>query len=154
VHHLVGSPTVPGARFQQAHTGAYFKGSGEKKWTNVTKGLPTDYGFASAIHPRDPKTAYLFPLEFPMRMSPAATGAAVWRTRDRGKSWKKLANGLPRGANYEVMRDGMATDRLDPAGVYFGTTSGEIWGSADEGRTWALIASHLPPILSVETATL
>jgi photosystem II stability/assembly factor-like uncharacterized protein len=120
----------------------------------VTKGLPTDYGFASAIHPRDPKTAYVFPLEFPMRMSPAATGAAVWRTRDRGAKWTKLANGLPRGANYEVMREGMATDRLDPAGVYFGTTSGEIWGSADEGRTWALIAQHLPPILSVETATL
>ena len=154
VHHVVASPTVPGARFQQAHTGAYFKDAGEKKWTNVTTGLPTDYGFASAIHPRDAKTAFLFPLEFPMRMSPAATGAAVWRTRDRGKKWTKLANGLPRGASYEVMRDGMATDRLDPAGVYFGTQSGEIWGSADEGRTWALIAQHLPPIYSVETATL
>jgi photosystem II stability/assembly factor-like uncharacterized protein len=154
VHHLVGHPTVAGARFQQNHTGAYFKDAGDKKWTNVTKGLPTDYGFASAIHPRDPKIAYLFPLEFPMRMSPAATGAAVWRTRDRGRSWTKLANGLPRGASYEVMREGMATDRLDPAGVYFGTMSGEIWGSADEGRTWALIAQHLPPILSVETATL
>jgi len=129
VHHVVGSPTVAGARFQQAHTGAYFKDAGEKKWADVTKGLP-------------------------MRMSPAATGAGVWRTRDRGKSWKKLANGLPRGSNYEVMREGLATDRLDPAGVYFGTTNGEIWGSADEGRTWALIAQHLPPILSVETATL
>jgi len=145
---------VPGARFQQAHTGAYFKDSGEKKWTNVTKGLTGDYGFASAIHPRDPKTAYLFPLEFPMRMSPAATGAAVWRTRDRGKTWAKVANGLPRGSSYEVMREGMATDRLDPAGVYFGTTNGELWGSADEGRSWSLIAQRLPPILSVEAATL
>ena len=101
---------MPGARFQQAHTGAYFKDAGEKKWTDVTKGLTGNYGFASAIHPRDPKTAYLFPLEFPMRMSPAATGAAVWRTRDRGKTWSKLANGLPRGSSYEVMREGMATD--------------------------------------------
>ena len=49
---------------------------------------------------------------------------------------------------------GLATDRLDPAGVYFGTTNGEIWGSADAGRSWSLIAQHLPPILSVETATL
>ena len=154
VHHVVGSPTVGGARFQQAHVGAYFKDAGDKKWTNVTKGLPTDYGFASAIHPRDPKMAYLFPLEFPVRMSPAATGPGVWRTKDRGRSWLKLANGLPRGSRYEVMRDGMATDRLDPAGVYFGTTNGEIWGSADEGRSWSLIAQHLPPILSVETATL
>src|SRR3979409_1154568 len=136
---MVSSPTVAGARFQQAHTGAYFKDAGEKKWTSVTKGLPSDFGFASAIHPRDPKTAYLFPLEFPMRMSPAAAGAGVWRTRDRGKSWKKLASGLARGANYEVMREGLATDRLDPAGVYFGTTSGGIWGSGDEGPTWAPI---------------
>ena len=154
VHHVVGSPTVAGARFQQAHTGAYFKDAGDKKWTNVTKGLPTDYGFASAIHPRDPKMAYLFPLEFPVRMSPAATGPGVWRTKDRGRTWTRLANGLPRGSRYEVMRDGMATDRLDPAGVYFGTTNGEIWGSADEGRSWSLIAQHLPPIFSVETATL
>ena len=153
VHHVVGHPTVGGARFQQAHTGTYFRDAGDKKWANVTKGLPTDYGFASAIHPRDPKTAYVFPLEFPMRMSPAsATG--VHRTRDRGKTWTRVANGLPRGARYEVMREGMATDRMDPAGVYFGTTSGELWGSADEGRTWSLIAQHLPPILAVETASL
>src|SRR4029077_17171951 len=138
VHHLVGSPTVPGARFQQAHNRTYFKDAGDKKWTDAARGLPSDYAFASPISPRDPKTAYVFPLEFPMRMSPATAGAAVWRTRDRGKKWAKQANGLPRGANYEVMREGMATDRLAPAGVYFGTTSGEIWGSADEGRPWAL----------------
>ena len=143
---------MPGARFQQAHNRTYFKDAGEKKWTDVTQGLPSDYGFASAIHPRDPKTAYVFPLEFPMRMSPAAAGAAVWRTRDRGKKWTKQANGLPRGANYEVMREGMATDRLDPAGVYFGTTSGEIWASADEGASWTRIAEHLPEIYSVENA--
>src|SRR6266540_2398113 len=115
-------------------------------WTEVTKGLPSDFGFAAAIHPRDPKTAYLFPLEDQMRMSPA-NGGGVYRTRDRGKTWTRLANGLPRGARYEVMREGMATDRLDPAGVYFGTTNGELWGSADEGRSWALIAQHLPAIL-------
>jgi len=153
VHHLVAHPVVPGARFQQNHVGAYFRDAGEDAWTEVTKGLPSDFGFAAAIHPRDPKTAYLFPLEDRMRMSPA-NGGGVYRTRDRGKTWTRLANGLPRGARYEVMREGMATDRLDPAGVYFGTTNGELWGSADEGRSWALIAQHLPAILSVETATL
>jgi len=50
------------------------------------------------------------------------------------------------------MREGMATDRLDPAGVYFGTTSGEIWASADEGASWSRIAEHLPEIYSVEHA--
>ena len=44
----------------------------------------------------------------------------------------------------------MATDRLDPVGVYFGTSTGQVYGSGDEGRTWSLIADYLPPIWSVE----
>ena len=35
----------------------------------------------------------------------------------------------------------MATDRLEPAGVYFGTSGGELFASADEGETWRCIAS-------------
>ena len=30
---------------------------------------------------------------------------------------------------------------LDPAGVYFGTSSGELYASADEGETWSCIAA-------------
>ena len=45
----------------------------------------------------------------------------------------------------------MATDALDPAGVYFGATSGALFASADEGDGWECIAQHLPAILSVET---
>src|SRR5207245_2103100 len=90
--------------------------------------------------------------------SPASTtrptAAAVWRTRDAGKSWKRLAGGLPRGARLEVLREGMSTDRLDPAGVYFGSTTGDLWASADEGKSWSLVAEYLPQILSVGTATL
>ena len=48
----------------------------------------------------------------------------------------------------------MATDRHDPAGVYFGTSSGELYGSADEGESWTCLARHLPAILSVETLIL
>jgi len=54
----------------------------------------------------------------------------------------------------EVMREGMSTDRLDPAGVYFGTQSGELWASANEGRSWERVAQYLPPILSVHAATI
>ena len=41
---------------------------------------------------------------------------------------------------------------LDPAGVYFGTSTGQLFGSADEGEHWPLIADYLPPIWSVEAA--
>ena len=33
-----------------------------------------------------------------------------------------------------MLREAMAVDRLDPAGVYFGTSNGQLYGSADEGE--------------------
>ena len=45
----------------------------------------------------------------------------------------------------------MAADPLDPAGIYFGTSSGALFASADEGESWTCIAQHLPTISSVET---
>jgi hypothetical protein len=44
--------------------------------------------------------------------------------------------------------------RLDPVGLYFGTTSGELWASRDEGAGWECIARHLPEIYAVEVAEL
>ena len=44
----------------------------------------------------------------------------------------------------------MAADKLEPAGVYFGTSSGTVYVSADEGESWNDVANHLPKICSVE----
>ena len=78
---------------------------------------------------------------------------AVWRSRDRGDTWYRLSDGLPqKGAYLGVLREAMATDRLDAAGVYFGTSTGQVFGSSDEGDHWSLIADYLPPIWSVEAA--
>jgi photosystem II stability/assembly factor-like uncharacterized protein len=74
----------------------------------------------------------------------------VYRTRDAGASWELASNGLPEPAWAAVLREGMASDRLDPAGVYFGTQSGSVFVSPDAGETWHEAASQLPPILSVE----
>jgi photosystem II stability/assembly factor-like uncharacterized protein len=78
---------------------------------------------------------------------------AVYRTRDGGKSWARLDAGLPaENAWLTVYRQGLCSDRRDPVGVYFGTTSGEVWGSANDGDEWTCIASHLPHIYSVTVA--
>ncbi|MBI2773290.1 MAG: exo-alpha-sialidase [Chloroflexi bacterium] len=160
VHHLVAHPTSPRVLFQQNHFAPCWLVDDEPKWKNVSAGLPeashvpnkdNAYGFAAAVHPQDDKTAYVIPIALD-RLSPEP-GIAVYGTKDRGGTWKRLAKGLPKG-RAEVFREGMSTDRLDPAGIYFGTVAGELWGSADEGRSWDRIAQYLPPIMAVSTATI
>lgn len=153
VHHLVAHPTAPGVRFQQNHCGVYWREDGDARWQDRSAGLPSEYGFAAAIHPHDSETAYVIPLESKLRHA-APPGIAVYRTRDRGKTWARLARGLPRGASLEVMREGLTADRLDPVGLYFGATNGEVWASRDEGRAWEQVAAYLPPVLSVTAVTI
>ena len=63
-----------------------------------------------------------------------AAAAAVWRTRDAGASWQALREGLPQAnAYFGVLRQAMAVDRLEPAGVYFGTSGGASRDLAFQG---------------------
>lgn len=156
VHCLVMAAGIPDRLYQQNHCGMYRSEDGGREWRSIESGLPSSFGFPAAAHPRDPDTLFLLPLngDIAGRYMPDAK-AAVWRTRDGGASWQALRQGLPqRDAYLTVLRQAMATDRLDPAGVYFGSSGGTLFVSADEGERWTCIAQHLPSILSVETLTL
>jgi hypothetical protein len=52
-----------------------------------------------------------------------------------------------RNALETVLRDALATDTLDSAGVYFGTRSGKVFGSRDEGKSWTQLREGLPPVV-------
>lgn len=156
VHSLAMAAGMPDRLYQQNHCGMYRSDDGGRHWHSIESGLPSTFGFPTAAHPRDPDTLYLLPLNGDSvgRYMPDAS-AAVWRTRDGGANWQDLREGLPQGnAFFGVLRQAMATDRLDPAGVYFGTSSGTLFASPDEGETWQAVAEHLPTILSVETVVL
>jgi photosystem II stability/assembly factor-like uncharacterized protein len=153
VHCLVMASGLPERLYQQNHCGMYRSDDGGRQWQSIEAGLPSTFGFPAAVHPRDAGTLYLVPLNGDIlgRFVPDAR-AAVWRTRDGGASWQALREGLPqRNVFFGVLRQAMATDRLEPAGVYFGTNTGILYGSADEGDSWRPLAQHLPPIFSVET---
>jgi photosystem II stability/assembly factor-like uncharacterized protein len=156
VHKLVMAADGGELLYQQNHCGVYRSADGGRQWEEITAGLPSQFGFPMAAHPRDPKTVWTIPLSEPDegRLMPGGH-AAVWRTNDGGDSWIRSDDGLPKENAYlGVLREAMAVDRLDPAGVYFGTSTGQLYGSQDEGKSWSLVADNLPAIWSVKAAVL
>jgi photosystem II stability/assembly factor-like uncharacterized protein len=154
VHKLLMHPDQPALLYQQNHCGVYRSHDGGTEWTEITPGLPSQFGFPMAIHPHDPSTIYVIPHSEPDAGRHMIDGrAAVWRSRDRGDSWQRLGQGLPQNDAYvTVLREAMATDSMAQAGIYFGTETGQVFGSADDGEHWQLIADFLPPVWSVEAA--
>lgn len=151
-HCVVQHPLKPERLWQQNHCGLYRIDRPEERWTRVGNAMPReigDVGFPVVAHPRDPDTAWVFPMDgtndWPR--TPPGGKPAVYKTTDAGASWRRRDAGFPREqAWWTVKRQSMCADALDPVGLYFGTTSGEVWGSRDEGESFELVFRHLPQI--------
>ena len=155
VHKIVRSPVDGDRMYQQNHVGMHRSDDAGQTWTEITKGLPTEFGFAAATHPHDKETFYVIPLDPGHGRTMPDGQAAVWRTQDAGESWQAMRTGLPQqDAFVGVLREGMAIDTHESPGVYFGTSTGQVFASADAGESWSEIASYLPAISSVEVAIL
>lgn len=155
-------PLEPDILYQQNHCGIYRidrrSPNDGNRWVRIGENMPKrigDIGFPMVLHPRDPNTAWVFPMDGTQvwpRTSPGGKPAA-YVTRNSGKTWKRLDEGLPQEQAWlTVFRQAMTADARDPIGIYFGTTCGEIWASANEGEKWNCIARYLPQIYAVEAA--
>jgi photosystem II stability/assembly factor-like uncharacterized protein len=153
VHKVVQHEARPERYFLQNHWGLYRSDDGGASWQDIANGVPSDFGFAMAIHPHAPDTVYIVPLQSDQfRCTPEAK-LRVYRTRDGGASWKPLTKGLPQKDAWEtVLRDSLATDTAEPAGIYFGTRSGKLFASRDDGNSWKCVADGLPPVTCVRAA--
>ena len=163
-HCLRICPTNPDRLYQQNHCGIYrldrSADPASDAWQRIGRKMPKrvgDIGFPMVVHPRDPDTAWVFPMDgttvWP-RTSPEGRPAA-YVTRNAGRSWQRQDQGLPASqAWWTLKRQAMTVDSLDTPALYLGTTSGELWIGRDEGARWSNLARHLPEIYAVEVATL
>jgi hypothetical protein len=155
VHKMAMHPSRPQVLFQQNHCGVYRSDNSAEDWTDIGEGkLPSRFGFPIVVHPHDPQTIYIALEESDEYRVSVGGHFALWRSRDAGNSWQRLNNGLPEQAHLVALREAMATDTFESAGIYIGTSTGQIFYSRDAGDHWELLADYLPPVLSVETTIL
>ena len=153
-HRIEISPAATSTVYRQQHCGVYRSDDFGKTWVDISAGLPDRHGFPLAVHPRDQETVFVIPAyqgKCKKHNSCIQGALDVYRSRTGGHRWDKMSEGLPRKVHTVVLRHGMDTDSLKPAGIYFGTTAGEIYGSRDEGDSWRRLAKGLPRVQGVVT---
>jgi len=148
VHKLAADPVRPGVLYLQFHYGVYVSENAGDTWTKISGGMPHDFGFPLAVTTRD---LFVVPLVADANRVFPDGAFKVWRSRDRGRVWRALTNGLPQQDHFVgVLRDAMAADPLTPSGVYAGTTAGELYYTADDGETWQKLPAQLPRITNLK----
>ena len=152
VHKFGLHPDRPEVLYQQNHSAPTARDDGGRHWLDVNEGLPSHFGFPLAS----------------IRTTRARSGPCRSTATTRAATCPTVAGGLGeprRGRHLVAPQTGPAPGRRlpgraarghghrppDPAGVYFGTSTGQLFGSRDEGRSWRLLADFLPGISSVET---
>jgi hypothetical protein len=153
VHKVAQHPGRPDQMFLQNHHGVYRSDDMGASWQSIADGLPSDFGFPIVVHPHRPGVVYNVPLSADSRRFPPEGNCRVYRSEDAGSTWTALTDGLPQGGFWSaVLRDAFCADNAEPAGLYFGSRSGEVYASRDEGESWGMVAQHLPDVLCVRAA--
>jgi photosystem II stability/assembly factor-like uncharacterized protein len=142
VHRIAQCTSRPEVMWVQHHGGIYRSTDAGRTWTS----LGSAFGFAVAAHPKDPLTAWFVPAIKDELRYPADGKLAVTRTRDGGKSFEALTEGLPQEHAYDlVYRHALDVDSSGER-LAIGSTTGGLWLSANGGDAWRCICAHLPPI--------
>jgi photosystem II stability/assembly factor-like uncharacterized protein len=151
-HRVVQCAAAPDLWWAQHHNGVFRSRDSGRSWTEIETCRPSAFGFGVAVHPRDPETAWLVPAVKDECRIPVDGRVVVSRTRNGGKTWDVLTNGLPQEHAYDLTYR-HALD-IDGSGnrLAFGTTTGSVWLTEDQGDRWETLSEHLPPVYAVRFA--
>ncbi|MGQ0702615.1 MAG: exo-alpha-sialidase [Gemmatimonadales bacterium] len=147
-HRVVLCRARPDTMWAQHHNGIFRTDNGGESWREVSA-QPSSFGFAVAVHPGDPDTAWFVPGVSDEHRLPPDGRVMVTRTTDGGQTFQVLDRGLPASSAYDLtFRHALDIDRTGER-LAFGTTTGSLWVSTDRGESWATVSEHLPPVYAV-----
>jgi photosystem II stability/assembly factor-like uncharacterized protein len=150
VHKIVLDPKDSNTLYMQFHGGVFKSTDGADYWEAIESGLPGNFGFPMGI--TGAGDLFVIPLESDIQRHVKDGELQVYRSRNGGSSWESTRNGLPEQPQYVgVLRDALAVDNLEPAGVYFGTSMGEVFFSPDAGESWDRLPGQFPRITMIKT---
>jgi hypothetical protein len=85
VHCLAQCAANPEYMWVQHHNGIFKSTDEAATWTEIKDVKPSVFGFAVAVHPKDPKTAWFVPSTKDEKRCPTDGRVVVNRTRDGGR---------------------------------------------------------------------
>jgi hypothetical protein len=170
VHWVTRHPTRLEILFASTGIGTYRTDDGGKSWRKCEYGMGRAYAIPMANHPSAPERIFLGAAENgpatwagyrTVRAGPyntvkfsrnatAQTGGAktqILRSDDAGKTWNKLANGLPAGT--EHMTCGFANHPDDADTLCVGYTDGSVYATNDAGGSWRRLLVSQPKLYGV-----
>jgi photosystem II stability/assembly factor-like uncharacterized protein len=142
IHKLALHPGDPRRLYATTHYGTFRSDDGSASWQSIGDGLPFEMTRPLALHPHDPDTLYLICHEdTPDAYLPVIRGQLiVHRSKDGGRTWQALSDGLPMQESCAVLREALDIDTSDPNSLYLGTNRGQVFASTDAGEHWRQIA--------------
>jgi photosystem II stability/assembly factor-like uncharacterized protein len=149
MHRIIIKPSDPSKLYLASGVGLYYSEDAGESWEHISRGdARVGYPDCLFFDPKDENILYMAGASgapSPSWKELRSANPGILRSRDGGRSWDDLMNGLPNliPGNIEAMCAHQSDYGLS---MFAGTSVGDIWGSDDGGENWALIASNLPPI--------
>ncbi len=144
-HCIARCAAAPEVLWCQHHCGIWRSTDGGAQWVELKAPL-SSFGFAVAAHPQDPDTAWFVPAVADQQRVPVAGALVVNRTRDGGRSWQTLRDGLPQAHAYDLVYRHALDVSADGRRLLMGSTTGGLWASDDGGDTWQTVSLNLPMV--------